>query len=409
MTRSRPGSRASVAATVATFAANGVAVGSIGGLMPVFADRWDVDARALGLLLVVTGLAALGGINLGGRMADHGGALRPTRLGVVASATGLVLLALAPSLPVALAVALVYGFGNGLVDCSMNVLAVGVEQARPRPLMSRFHACWSAGSFVGAGLVLAAGALWSGPGRVAVVVLLTAAALNAADLVALQRWSTDTEPAVAADDGGPRGTIPRAAWILATMAIGFGLAEGTAYDWAAVHVRTVAGLAQSQGAIGLAAFAITMVAVRSAGDWLVHRLGRRTVVRAGTVVAAVGYLVGVTSTALPLLLAGWALVGGGMALVAPQIYGLAGSLAGGRGMSLVVSFGYATMLVGPGVMGLLVHTAGIRGALVLPLAAGLVLSALAWAMPTEQAPEPDGEPGGEWASASSTTPERLPG
>ena len=148
------GSRESVIATVATFVVNGVGVGTVGALMPTLADRWNTDARGLGGLLMLFGLAAIVGINLGGRMADRGGALRPVRLGLVVMSLGIVLLAAAPNLLVGLLVGAAYGLGNGLVDTTMNVMAVEVEKARPRPLMSRFHACWSIGSLTGALIVL---------------------------------------------------------------------------------------------------------------------------------------------------------------------------------------------------------------------------------------------------------------
>ena len=98
--------------------------------MPTLADRWNTDARGLGGLLMLFGLAAIVGINLGGRMADRGGALRPVRLGLVVMSLGIVLLAAAPNLLVGLLVGAAYGLGNGLVDTTMNVMAVEVEKAQ---------------------------------------------------------------------------------------------------------------------------------------------------------------------------------------------------------------------------------------------------------------------------------------
>lgn len=377
-------SRAAVAATVATFVVNGVGVGTVGALMPTLADRWDTDPRGLGLLLMTFGLAAIAGINVGGRMADHGGALRPVRLGTAVMTLGVLLLAVAPNLWVGVAVATVYGFGNGLVDTTMNVMAVQVEQARPRPLMSRLHACWSIGSLLGALIVLACGTFFTGAATIAVAAFTTAAVLIAADLQVLHRFAADTAPVVHVDESGVRTKVPRAAWVLAAMAVGFGLAEGTAFDWSSVHVRDVAEVSATTAAWGLAAFSVCMVAVRMCGDYLVHTFGRRLVVRVGAAVAATGYLVAAIGSAMPVLLLAWALIGAGMALVAPQIYGLAGLLGGGRAMSRVVTCGYATTLVGPGVIGLLVHEFGIQNALLLPLSGAVMVCALSLVMPTEQ-------------------------
>ena len=43
----------------------------------------------------------------------------------------------------------------------MNTLGVSVEQARRRPVMSRLHACFSIGDFVGALVVVVLGRLLS--------------------------------------------------------------------------------------------------------------------------------------------------------------------------------------------------------------------------------------------------------
>ena len=378
------GSRESVIATVATFVVNGVGVGTVGALMPTLADRWNTDARGLGGLLMLFGLAAIVGINLGGRMADRGGALRPVRLGLVVMSLGIVLLAAAPNLLLGLLVGAAYGLGNGLVDTTMNVMAVEVEKARPRPLMSRFHACWSIGSLTGALIVLVCGSVFGTAGAVAIAAFLVAAGLIAADLQVVHRYAADTAPVHHLDESGGRTKVPRVAWILAAMAVGFGLAEGTAFDWSSVHVRDLADVSDTQAALGLAAFSVCMVAVRMCGDFLVHALGRRLVVRVGAAVAACGYLIAVLGSGLVVLLFGWALVGAGMALVAPQIYGLAGLLGGGRTMSRVVTFGYATSLVGPGLMGMLVHSAGVQRAMLLPLAGAATVCALSVVMPTEQ-------------------------
>lgn len=378
------GSRESVVATVATFVVNGIGVGSVGALMPTLADRWDTDARGLGVLLMVFGLAAIVGINLGGRMADRGGAVRPIRLGLVVMSLGLLALAAAPNLLVGLLVGAAYGLGNGLVDTTMNVMAVEVEKARPRPLMSRFHACWSIGSLTGALIVLVCGSVFGTAGAVAIAAFLVAAGLIAADLQVVHRYAADTAPVHHLDESGGRTKVPRVAWILAAMAVGFGLAEGTAFEWSSVHVRDLTDVSDTQAALGLAAFSVCMVAVRMCGDFLVHALGRRLVVRVGAAVAACGYLIAALGSGLVVLLFGWALVGAGMALVAPQIYGLAGLLGGGRTMSRVVTFGYATSLVGPGLMGMLVHSAGVQRAMLLPLAGAATVCALSVVMPTEQ-------------------------
>ena len=139
------------------------------------------------------------------------------------------------------------------------------------------------------------------------------------------------------------------------------------------------------GSLGLIAVSGFMVLIRLIGDRLVARFGRRNVVRFGGVVAALGYTTVAFVDSLPLLVAGWALVGFGVGMIAPQVYAVAGHLGGGRVLAVVVTFGYAAFLMGPAIVGTLVSQLGIQHAMIVPalLCAGIV--ALALTMPKTDA------------------------
>ena len=259
----------------------------------------------------------------------------------------------------------------------MNALGVQVEQARLTPVMSRLHPCFSLGNLAGAASVILvarlSGAAGSGVVTPALVTLRAVAAVCGIG-IAGSIPPAAAVPVVRAPAGGlhlPAGVLP-----LGAMAFSFGLVEGTAVDWSSVHVSDVARVEPATGALGLVAVSLFMVLIRLFGVRAVARFGRVNVVRVGALVAAAGYVVTILGQPLPVLLVGWALVGLGVGLIAPQVYAVAGHTGGARMLAVVVTFGYGAFLIGPAIIGALVARIGIGHAMTLPLVLSLVLVAL---------------------------------
>jgi len=104
-------------------------------------------------------------------------------------------------------------------------------------------------------------------------------------------------------------------------------------------------------------------------------------VRFGGLCAALGYTTVTLVSSLPLLVAGWALVGFGVGMIAPQVYAVAGHLGGGRVLAVVVTFGYAAFLLGPAIVGFLVNHLGIHHAMAVPAVLCIGIIFLAATMP----------------------------
>jgi MFS family permease len=371
-------------AVAVLFLGNGLIVGTFGGSLPGLRSLLDLSPGRIVGVLIAAALFAVLSMNVSGRLADRFGAKLPSIVGGGVMVVAGVVMGFAPSYPVLVVGAAIFGLGNGAMDVAMNALGVGVEQARRRPVMSRLHACFSIGNFGGALIVVVLGHLlaegtathWS----------LWAGALILALLLGGVFGRTPQSPVRVSEDG-TSGKIPSVAWLLAAMAVCFGLTEGTAVDWSSLHVAEVGNVSPSAGAWGLACVSGFMVVIRLLGDMVVERLGRAFVVRAGSACALLGYLVTVLSSTLAVILVGWCLVGLGVGLIAPQIYGLAGHVGGGRGLALVVSFGYAAFLVGPAIIGFVASHSDLQRAMLVPVvtAVGLiVMSARLPADPTEE-------------------------
>ncbi|WP_436531654.1 MFS transporter [Actinoplanes sp. HUAS TT8] len=371
----------SVVAVALLFAANGLIVGGYGGALPSIRERLDIDATHISILLFASALAAIAGMQVGGRLSDSIGARQISLAGLLILVGAAIAFAFATTFPVAVAAAMLLGLGNGTIDVAMNAVGVQVEAARKRPVMSSFHALWSLGGFTGAGCVLLMATVFGLDGSSIVrPLMLFLAGVAAVALVVAVRITPPTALVEHTKDG-VRTKIPAVAWLLGIMAVGFGLAEGTGTDWSSLHVTEVARVDSTTGSLGLIAVSGFMVVIRLIGDRLVARFGRRAVVRFGGACACVGYATVTLVSGLPLLLAGWALVGLGVGMIAPQVYAVAGHIGGGRVLAVVVTFGYGAFLAGPAVIGFLVTRFGLHHAMAVPavLAAGIV--ALAAVMP----------------------------
>jgi MFS family permease len=375
---------AAVAVTL-MFVVNGAVIGGFGASLPSLRDKLGLDATQIAIMLFCGGAAAILSMQIGGRLADAIGAREITLAALPLLTVGMIIIGLAQLYSVAIVGAIFIGLGNGAMDVAMNAMGVQVEAARQRPIMSFFHAFWSIGNFIGAGAVLLlATVLGLKGGEVVTPLSISLAVFTLVGLGILFKITPEAAVVHHTVDG-VRTRIPAVAWALAAMALAFGLAEGTALDWSSLHVTDVAGVDPTTGAVGLIAVSSFMVVIRLLGDRLVARFGRRAVVRFGGLCAALGYLTVTAVSSLPLLILGWALVGFGVGMIAPQVYALSGHIGGGRALAVVVTFGYAAFLVGPAFVGFLVNVLGIHHAMVVPalLCAGII--ALASTMPRSDA------------------------
>jgi len=366
------------AGVVLLFGYNGLVIGAYGASIPTLQAKFQLAPWQLSVFFIVMGLAGIASMQIAGRLADRHGARRVSLAILPILVVAILGIGLAPTLPLLYAAAVVLGIGNGGIDVAMNAIGVQVEKHRPRPIMSFFHGMWSVGSLTGAAtLVLLAPLFGRDPEQTMLATTCIVAALGLVAIAVALRIIPETEVVGHHDESGVKTPIPKSAYLLGLMAIAFGLGEGTANDWSGYHVTQVAGVDPTTGALGFTCVAAFMVVIRLLGDFLVGRFGRRAVTTFGGACSALGYLIAALGSSLPVLLIGWSLVGLGIGMIAPQVYAVAGHTAGGRGLAVVVTFGYATFLIAPALIGGLVGSIGIQPTMFVPaiLLSGLIFLA----------------------------------
>lgn len=374
-----------IAAVVMLFSYNGLVIGIWAASIPSLQQRFGLETWQLSVLFIVMGLAAIASMQTCGRLADRYGARRIALAMLPVLSFGIVVAGTSASLVALFVGAIALGIGNGGIDVTMNAIGVQVEKLRTKPIMSFFHGTWSIGNLAGAVLlVLVAGAFARQADPTVTTVAIAGAVLGLAALAVGLRIVPETEPVVHIDEAGEPVPIPRTAYLLGLMAIAFGLGEGTANDWSGLHATRVADVDTTTAALAFTFFAASMVVIRLLGDFLVARFGRRAVTMFGGACSAAGYLVVAIFTPLPVLLLGWSLIGLGVGMIAPQVYAVAGHTAGGRGLAVVVTFGYATFLISPAVIGALVGQIGIQHTMFVPAVLLLGLLLVARVMPAKE-------------------------
>jgi MFS family permease len=362
--------RAARRGVAAVFFANGAGLASWIPHIPMVQTTLDLSPSVLGLALLAMAIGALVGIPLSGAATARFGSRTVVRTATVVFFAALPLPVLAPNLASLIAALAVLGAGNGALDVSMNAQAVAVEARWPRPIMSSFHGMWSLGGLAGAGLAALALALGTAPVVHVLGATVLFAGIAASGVVPLLPPNAD----VGTDDRHfARPT--RAVLGLGAIAFFALLSEGAMGDWGAVYLQHSLGTTAATGALGFAGFSLAMAAGRFLGDALVARLGDARVVRVCTGGAALGLGIALLVADPLAAIVGFATVGFGIANLVPIVFRAASRLPGitaGNGIAAVGTFGYVGFLAGPPSIGL------AADAFTLPVALGLVVTALAW-------------------------------
>ena len=108
--------------------------------------------------------------------------------------------------------------------------------------------------------------------------------------------------------------------LLAVVAFGLMLGEGTAYDWSALQIVESHDTAEALGAVAFGAFSATMTITRFVVDRAVGAVGAVRVLRGGALVGIAGMALAICAPGPMLSLVGWAISGAGLAGLIPQIF-----------------------------------------------------------------------------------------
>jgi MFS family permease len=391
------------------FAACGLGLASWLARMPAVRDDLQLRPGQLAWLMVSLSVGSLSMLPVSGILVHRWGPTRTVRNGACVLTAGVLLGAFGAAVvgKGTLGVALtalglfVAGTGMSVWDVAMNVEGADVERLVERSIMPRFHAAFSLGTMVAAGLGAAAAA-FEVPVFTHMVVVIALVLVTV--LLALRRFIPvlDHEQAEKAAQGsGARGAWSESRTLLiGLMVLGLTVAEGSANDWLALGMVDGYRVEHAVGALALGLFVTSMTVVRLVGPGLLDRHGRVPVLRASAGFAVVGIALVVggghlrSALGLPGVLT--------MAAVGALVWGAGSALGFPVGMSaaaddpkraparvsVVATIGYGAFLAGPPLLGILGDHWGVLDALTaiaVPVLASLAVAGAARVLVTDDA------------------------
>lgn len=354
-----------------SFLAFGVTVGGLIPRIPALKDHLHLTDGQVGVALLGISVGGIVGALLSRLVIGHRAAVA-MRVAILALAVAGVGPALAPSLGLLVASLVAVGFLWGFMDVLGNGFGAHLERVAGRPMINGFHGFWSLGAFVGS---LVAGGAALGDVAPQVQFAATGALIAFASLWLLRGF----DERITAGESARIGAVAFTSALAGLVAMAFTgvIAEGGTSDWSALFLRDVSHAAPGVAAAGFSGFAVAATVVRFRADLLTARVGTLKVVRLGAALAVLGLLLAILFPAVPVAIGGFALVGVGTAVLLPIVFAAGANLMrDGSALAIVMASTYAGTIAGPPLIGATADRLGLRLAMLIPLAAGLVVLGL---------------------------------
>lgn len=364
-------------AVFAIFVLPGLAISSWVARLPAARDALDVGPAQVGFLIFGIAAGSIVGLLASSHLVARFGARNVVLVGMITNAVGLAVAGVGATMPnfaVAFTGLLVFGAAAGATDVAMNISGAANERALGRAIMPVFHAFFSFGTMIGAGL-----------GALAELLGIPIAVHLAVIAVIMVIGTLVTRPFVQDDHlvGGEDHEVhEKSTWrdrlgiwkdprtlLIGVLVLGAAFAEGSANDWLAIAMVDGHGVNNATGALVFGIFVTAMTVGRLTGVFLLDKFGRVPVLRGSFLLASAGLLIVIFVPNPYVAMGGAVLWGLGSALGFPVGMSAAADdprTAAAR-VSAVATIGYFAFLVGPPVIGLLGEHTGVLHALLVVL------------------------------------------
>jgi predicted MFS family arabinose efflux permease len=165
-------------------------------------------------------------------------------------------------------------------------------------------------------------------------------------------------------------------------------AEGVMFDWCVLYLQQEVRMPHELAALGYSACAGAMAVMRFAADRLRARHSEQRLLQVSGTITAVSMAVVLIVGQPWVAIVGCWLVGAGLAMIVPILYGAASRVPGttpAAAIAAVSSIGYAGFMVGPPLIGVIAQHASLTAAMAVVVVAATILALSARYVPEKAA------------------------
>ena len=358
--------------TRAQFVVLGILSGAWGAHIPSVKQHYNLNEATLSITLLAFAVGVLFSLFFVGRVVEKLSARVAALCGGVLMSAALASILFMPGFAFVLPVAFVFGASASLFDVAINTEGTELEHVTNNPIMGNLHGMFSTGGMAGAAIVAALLRIDMVPWQQLVVIsAVMAVVVMVAARGMLETHSSDDE--AKKHFAWPRGLL----LVLGLLILAGMIAEGVMYDWSVLYLKQEIGMPQAEAALGYAAFSAAMAIARFSTDALRKRFSERKLLFVGGCVAATAMSIVLLSANAWVAFIGFALVGAGLALVAPILFSAATLVPGvsrAAAIASVTSIGYAGFMVGPPLIGGIAHATSLSVALTVVVVSAALLA-----------------------------------
>lgn len=311
----------------AAFATQGLVFIVLSTKLPALQDRFDIGPGEFSALL----LALVAAAGLGSLIAEHTapryGSAAILRVGFAVMVLALPIIGLSDRLWVLAASMALYGGALGIVDASTNMQGVSLEHLAGRTIMPSFHAAWTLGGILGTLIALALSRASLQITGIALALLALVALLPPYAGVAQNVPKDPVPPQEPPSTSCEESIAWRRILLVGAALVLFYMVDTAVTTWGPTYLDRTFGARDTLVAVAALPYLLASLIGRASGDRLAARFGATALLRVGACLGSLGLAVVVVANSPYVVMAGFVVLGAGVAVVAPLSFSAAASIA----------------------------------------------------------------------------------